>query len=191
MPRARKKPAQEAPATEPTPLAEVLQTLPVSKMLKQAAAEHELSDSAALKLLEESRLRKSLIDPERPMPVPEEPGKHVAAVLARRPNFLPVPTGYKNVDRYESAGIRVNRGIEPENRHLAAIQFAEGEHVPTRPEKDFLEAVTGGHGFTFDMAKTRQWLRETPPGMSPAENLIDVKAMAQKLAAARNEGLAR
>ncbi len=136
---------------------------------------------------------KELVEPipdiARPRPSHDRNGQDhplpsfVARVRAERPQFLPVPEDYKNVARYESAGVRVNKGIDDKNRGTAALQFAEDRPLSRATEYDLMEQVQKA-GFQFKPA-TRQWERPKPEGMAPGENVIDGVRLAREIADAR------
>src|SRR5262245_14735471 len=112
--RSRKKAKAETPAELPAP-----EPVALAEPLGQIMA---------------SREAKASVEPEAPQQRPE-PGSHAAAVLASRPAFRPVPSGFKNVDSYPAAGLKVNRSLD---KTVVAIQFAE-DRLPERGEKDRME----------------------------------------------------
>ena len=120
---------------------------------------------------------------------PNELGEHTAAVLARRPAFLPVPSGYKNAARFETAGIRVNRGVERDTLGKAALQFAEDRTLSRATEYDLMTQVQQA-GFQYQVG-TRQWERPLPEGMPPGQNTIDAVNLAKEIANARDQGRGR
>jgi hypothetical protein len=125
-------------------------------------------------------------NPDRHKPRPDE---HAAAVLARRPSFLPVPPGFRNVSRHESAGIRVNRGVERHNAGAAAIQFSEDRPLSRATEYDLMTTIQDA-GFSFKPA-SRQWERPMREGMELGDNVIDATRIAKEIADARNAGRGR
>jgi hypothetical protein len=118
-----------------------------------------------------------------------ELGEHTAAVLAKRPNFAPVPQGYRNVLRHEAAGIRVNKGATNPTLGMAAIQFAEDRPLSRSTEYDLMEAVQQA-GFQFKPG-SRQWERPLPEGMTRGENILEAEAIVKEIAAARDMGRGR
>jgi hypothetical protein len=85
--------------------------------------------------------------------------------------------------RHESAGIRVNKGVERHNMGTAAIQFAEDRPLSRATEYDLMTAVQDA-GFSYKPAN-RQWERPLPEGMSPGESIIDATRLAKEIADAR------
>jgi hypothetical protein len=114
----------------------------------------------------------------------EPKGAHSAAVLARRPNFAPVPNGYRNVLVHVATGIKVNRGVEKPNLGTAAIQFAEDRPLSRATEYDLMEMIQNA-GFQYKAAN-RQWERPLQEGMELGDNAIDAVRLAKEIADARS-----
>src|SRR4051794_29955152 len=109
MPRKSRKKA-ESPATDPTPVAELLAQSPIAEILA-------------------SREAKSQIEPERPMsepPATETELTHVQRLSQPR-GLRPTPTGFKGLEGHYAAGIRLNRSLD---KNVVGIQFSD-DHKPS------------------------------------------------------------
>lgn len=189
MPRkSRRKSKAEFPATEPTPLAAVLEPVaerlhlpePITQPQLPAPAEPDRSDEAVSEFLDDRR--KELVEPE---PQSNGHGKHTAAILASRPKFT-APTNFMGVASFPQAGIRVSKSYD---RRTAAIQFSDDKPLSRATEYDLMTAVQEA-GFQYQ-PHTKQWERTAPEGMPLGQNVIEAVALAKEIAAARGAGRGR
>ena len=172
---------------------EELAEKPKRRGSKKSPATEPLAEPAAdspLAQLLDARDAKATVEPETPMmrQPEQEPsgidapweGEPSWAERARpnRPKFAPVPEGFLNVDRFETAGVRVNRSHD---KRVVALQFAE-DQVPSRPEKDAMESID-----IMYKPEHRQWEREDRE--NPGTNIIDAKRLGQEIARERQRFL--
>lgn len=99
---------------------------------------------------------------------------HAEALSTDRPNFTPVPEGWRNIARHDTAGIRVNRS---DDRNAVALQFAD-DRRPNDEEK----SAMGDKAMRFDK-HTKQWQRYDRE--KPSANLFDAEAVAKQFAEER------
>ena len=179
MSRQKKTPAAIA-SLEAAPLE------PKPKRRRSAAKEtiESREPTPVAAVLEQSPIAAIIADHEAKAKPEGLPASFAEAVKASKSAFGPIPDGFVNVDSHPAAGIKVNRSLD---RKVSALQFAE-DRLPTRAEKDILEAVgESGKNFVYKTAR-RQWERYDPE--SPGANLVDAKRVAADLARER-EGLGR
>lgn len=120
-------------------------------------------------------------------PLDDEPTtSHAERIKSERPQFPPAPDGSIEVFR-SSTGIRV---LKDAGKRWTAVQFTD-ERVPTRPEKDALEAVLeeepDKHAYRYeDPHGTKLWKRYSDG--DHGGNVVDTIRFATALAEGRNAG---
>jgi hypothetical protein len=176
----RKKRVKES--SEPVAVAEILEQSPVAAIIAEHEAKPDTHAEAVTSFQRQREREQAVAEPERATePVPTS---FADAVKASRSAFGPIPDGFVNVDSYPEAGLKVNRSLD---RKIAAIQFAE-DRLPTRAEKDIMQAVSQPESSLVYKTARRQW--ERFDAEQPGANLIDAKRVAGDMARER-EGRVR
>ena len=180
--KSRKKSQPETPATEPTPVAQVLEQSRIAEILASSTLENPATSPPEKPSLPDT-------DPDMPILEPLSNGKpsHAAKILAERPAFRQVPEEYFRVASHEREGIRVFKNTVMQGGQkvgVSGIQFADNR-PPTEDEKGYLR----NEDFYYKVEENL-WKREGKPGEPLGDNTIDATRVAAELARER-DGLGR
>jgi hypothetical protein len=170
MPRkSRKKVQHDTPATEPTPVAAVLEQSPIAAILADPNAGLVTADQLPIPSRSpapaiENVVAEALLESQKPK------GGHVDRLTGLRP----APSGFVGLESFKNAGIRLSRSLD---KNVVAIQFADDR----RPSRDGLNPENQrlmDRGFSYRPERA-QW--ERVDRERPAENYQDAKAFVAML----------
>lgn len=193
-----RKSRKKAPATEPKPVAEILDQSPIAQILASRDARAEIEPDqpmpeqeavAAFQRQREHEQAVSHVEQLGPAKPSTEAIVTEALVVSQRPKsghverltgLRPTPSGFVGLESFKNAGIRLSRSLD---KNVVAIQFAD-DQKPSRdglsPENERLR----DRGFLYVPMRS-QW--ERVDRQRPAENYQDAKAFVALLV---NERLA-
>ncbi|MFO0958237.1 MAG: hypothetical protein U0800_12560 [Isosphaeraceae bacterium] len=176
MPRKFRKQTQpESPATEPTPVAEVLAASPIAQILASREAKTKIEPDQPMPENDVSEAVAAFLRQREREQAVEEPVSHVA----RLRKMQPAPQGFLPVATYAAAGIRVNKSFD---RGTVGIQFEEARKASRDGLVNEVETL-GIEGFRFEPLR-RQW--ERTDVAQPGANIIGAGRLAKILAEKRS-----
>jgi hypothetical protein len=159
MPREKRAKSIHTPATDPTPIAAVLEQSPAMEVIRasreakpQEDPERPMPAEAAIAAFQKRRDREQAVA-GRPGPV--QPRSHVERLVGQTTGMRPVPSGFKDLFSFPAAGIRVNR---PLDRKVLAIQCAEDRRASRDGLNSKVETLPI-EGYRHQPLR-RQWMRE-------------------------------